>query len=353
MKKILYFLSATDPEMACRCSPRARIQRKTIGAFVLFGMVVAAMSGFMFAYSIRHVWWHGILGAIITSVFIGLQDRAIFLAKGKLIVAARLVLLLGSSYILSLPMKMYFVQDSIKASLDETYKQENAHRYEGVANADADFAARRTKAEGDIENLERDKLKFTRLRAAEETGYALASVSSGLNGRGPQWRSYNDQVNALETAIQRKRDAITSLAAEHAKDRSLAEDQFEMMKVEPEYSFTNQLAGFDRLLNDGDEYKSAAAKKVNLILTILFILFESAPALLKAFLPETDYERMVDNHDDLDTNFQTSVSGYLHQEITNVGDSESTADFTSMKLARTNKTNAYDDIKQSVNHYFA
>lgn len=353
MKKILYFLSATDATLVENCSPRARIQRKTIGAFVLFGMVVASVSGFMFGYSIKHVWWHGLIGGAITSVFIGLQDRSLFLSYGKFIVAARLVLLLGSSYILSLPLKVWFVQESIQSELDESYRQENLKRFAGVANEDANFAERRTKAEAEIERLQRERTNYLRMRDAENTGYSLAAGNSGVSGQGPRWRSYNDQANQLANEIQRRQDALTNVTAQHAKDRSLAENQFEMTKVEPEYSFTACLAGLDRLLKNSDEYKSGAAKKVNLILTILFILFEAAPALLKAFLPHTDYEIKDMKYSELSSNLHNSVSDHLNQQIADIGATEEDAEFEKMKKIRDSKTKAYDDIQVSVNHYFA
>jgi hypothetical protein len=243
---LFIWLSGADREVLAKV-PRERNKFTALGGVVLMTATMAAAS-FTFAMVI------GVRAPIPVAVVIGLLWGLAIMNLDRWLVTAtprrdhwyqnlaatlpRVVLALIMGLVISTPVVLWVFQREIKAGIN-TIQAENRKAFEGkLAATDAQIkadedkiAALQATADGGDATQTKESAKVTQLRAKEKTDFdewqkwlnladcerdGRANCSSGVPGKGPNWRDDKARADELKTIYDqdvRDRQAAEKVAA--------------------------------------------------------------------------------------------------------------------------------------------
>ena len=304
MNKILFYLSKTDFGIIKKCPYSTRLIQASLGLFVLLTGIFAFISG-SFAISNMFIHediltgiptldndtWYVSLGlGSIFSIFIMAIDREIVSASNRLAIFARIPLAIIISLVVSLPIELKLFEGKIIKTLSKEIKTTNDSLKQNLNREIFTIEARIDTLNHlkQIAVVKRDE--WASAMEAEVVG-TIKIGRTGKAGLGPAFRI--DSVNKLqqenmiaiyENELIRKKKELD--IAQQVRDSAF--------KLRKEYQSYDLLSKYISLREIRRKDFSGSASILSWGITILFLLFELTPSIMKLLLPKTEYDVLLD-----------------------------------------------------------
>ncbi len=301
MKKLLLFLSKTDHSVLFHSPQNCVNNQLALGIFVLITGTFAFISG---SYAISMMFLKTDVAGntlplsnmeVVASCAIGflycctimMIDREIVSASGKQVILFRLILAILIGLVVSTPIELRLLETEINKQLKENLVTENnAIRLNRQKKTIDDYEASVAKLRAPFDSLARIFNGIGQQLDDEQTG-KKAVGRTGKEGNGPAYRQLlknqdeiRSQLEKAEIRWQRedgKRDSIIAVAESYFKTDSVG--------LAP-----GLMARFNALHDYIDNDKSGTAGLMHLFITLLIIVIEITPALIKLFHVKNEYE---------------------------------------------------------------
>lgn len=302
MMKLFYRLSKTDPAIAARCNSRARMHQRSLGLFVLLTASFAFLSGYYALMTIFGAWDElnriyvlsykdqliVAVCALLYALMIAAIDRDIVSARNKTAALCRIPLAIVIGVVVSVPLKLKILEGRINQQI----KQEQISSMLPFKQEQDRFIAQ---SDSVIRNLEVQISQYSKLKLeeqkrmeAEDLGL-LGDGLSGIAGQGTRFgyarrnvENYNSLINGLKTKIREEK--------EYKEERmSQLQNDSRRYRTDAVYDFWSRYEAMHRLVKQDP---SAQSRLMIWGLTLLFILLELVPSIMKLLAPESEYEML-------------------------------------------------------------
>ncbi len=314
-----------------------RTKYKMIGMFVFLTAAFATLSGgYALHTGFKSVWLAAPIGAL-WGIFIFNLDRFIISTfrkpridpemsllprlwlKTTEVAAAipRLIFALFIAIVISSPLELKYFKPEIDAHLSEKYHESAKN----IATNVQDEFPRLTEIEQKRKAMEKDiedrEAKCDQLR---EVSFGEAEGTSGtlIVGKGPVYREKLEEFNSSKQKLAEAKQQLQVYITEHAQELSLMKarrDEREKMMAQAEAARDGFLARLTALQELS--VKSSAVASANFFITMLFMLLEINPILMKLLSKRGPYDESLDAKEHL-------VFLSQQQEISNRNDEVNT-----------------------------
>jgi len=301
--QIFLWFSATDIELFKRVRPAVKGTRI---AFSLFVMIIGIFAFMTSSYFIRTMfaiydqasksiyvsptgWWVSMIGGLLWATLVVLVDRMIISSKNKIMAALRIPLAVAIGFIIAIPLETQFFNGKIEKHLLKKSKEENqpieAETYAEVNRLEGLLEVARSSVQSETAEVSRWRDQMY----AQEVGRGY------LAGKGPDYTEANENyklhTQLMQQAIQRENDYQTQLTAA----REVAKDEFRLQKIDQSWDFPTRYEALCEIQAESDYLK-----RIGWGLTILFILIEIIPAIMKMLKDDDSYDSLVMSRDSLE-----------------------------------------------------
>lgn len=305
--RIFYSIGKTPHEDVKNCNDRSKMDQKSYGAFVMLTAIFAFISGL---YALTSIFgeWDPVLNQYVMStqmrvttivvaffyaLMIGMIDREIVAARSKLAVLLRIPLALIVGIVVAVPLKLKILEDSIHQQI-----------YENQASRMIPMVEQRnqiiTAIDHEISDIEEQIAAYVylrnlaRTRAEDEEFGRVGDRLTGEIGRGRAYRHAREEQDSHQNEINR----LEQLRLERIqyRDRRVQELQvdFQYYETEAVFGLWEKYLVMHQIVNEDETGK---ARIMVYGLSLLFILFELIPSLIKLLNPKNDYDMMLDLRD--------------------------------------------------------
>jgi Domain of unknown function (DUF4407) len=294
IERFFQFLSKTDPDAMnspC-CTLVARMTQTSLGVMVLLTGVLAFFSGSYAIYTAfgGHSWGQFIavpLG-ILYSTMIIVFDREIVGAQVKKAVWIRLPLAIAIGFIVAVPLELRLLQDSIDKHLIVLSKQENREPQDRLkAKLDA-FDKRKQELQKEVQHYRDEVNRWNDNMEAETVGRQRAG-RTGISGQGPAYREAERNRDANQQMLAKAEAELQKHEAQEGQAQQQFQQEFDNAQIAQAHDFLARYEALESLKST-----SPGAFSISWGLRIFFILIEVFPALLKLFLPYSEYNAIVE-----------------------------------------------------------
>jgi hypothetical protein len=298
-----------------------------MGFFVIMTGIMAFISG---SYAISNMFLHAnpingkpimaptgwlisfVIG-LVYACFIMAIDREIVSSNTRWAAAIRIPLAIVISLIVSVPVELQIFDARINKHLLQSHIAENDNLRSKLESRN-----RLKEIESAIDQVERQKIEATEKRnywAEAIEAEVVGRVRDGRTGKAGKGLAYEEAMmnkNIQENLIVKYdielRDKNIELKNIHLKE----ENEFSNEKVQQSYDLLSKYIALNEIKI---EDKSGSASHIGLGIALLFCLFELIPSLMKLFLPQTEYDMLLDKRRRLNMHaakiiFQQNYSEY-------------------------------------------
>jgi len=292
--RFFQFLSKTDLDAInspC-CTRVARMTQTSLGVMVLLTGVLAFFSGSYAIYTAfgSHVWGPFIavpLG-ILYSAMIIVFDREIVGAQVKKAVWIRLPLAIAIGFIVAVPLELRLLQDSIDKHLIVMSREENREAMVRLQSKLDGMDKRKQELQQAVQHYRDEVNKWNAAMEAETVGRELTG-RTGIAGQGPAYREAERNRDANQQMLAKAEADLQKHEAAEQKERQEFLHDYQDAHVAQAHDFLARYQALESLKNS-----SPGALSISWGLRIFFILIEVFPALLKLFLPYSEYNAIVE-----------------------------------------------------------
>jgi hypothetical protein len=327
MINLFYFLSKTDEKVVRNCPESTKNIHATMGFFVLITGVVAFISGSyaisnMFIHEnpingrpemIQFGWVYSMLIGGVYATFIMAIDREIVSANTRWAAALRIPLAVVISLIVSVPVELQIFEAKINKHLAERHNIENDSLIRKLEHRN-----RISEIETEIKHLKEKKLEAIRKKsdwAEAIEAEVVGRVKEGRTGKAGKGIAYDEAImnKQLQEEILIKSEAELMQKFNDLKLAKQVQDrEFKDEKISQSYDLLSKYIALKEVKNK-DITGSATAMGYGVM--VLFMLFELIPSIIKLFLPQTEYDVLLNNRRRLNihaakTIFRQSYSDY-------------------------------------------
>ena len=294
IERFFQFLSKTDPDAInspC-CTLVARMTQTSLGVMVLLTGVLAFFSGSYAIYTAfgSHSWGQYVavpLG-ILYSTMIIVFDREIVGAQVKRAVWIRLPLAIAIGFIVAVPLELRLLQDSIDKHLIVMSKAENREPEERLkAKLDA-LDKRKQELQTSVQHYRDEVNKWNAMMEAETVGRCFAGRTC-IAGQGQAYREAERNRDANQQMLNKAEAELQKHEAEERQVRAEFQQEYNGAVVGQAHDFLARYEALESLKST-----SPGALSISWGLRIFFVLIEVFPALLKLFLPYSEYNAIVE-----------------------------------------------------------
>lgn len=294
IQRFFQFLSKTDMDAInspC-CTRVARMTQTSLGVMVLLTGVLAFFSGSYAIYTAfgSHSWGRfaavplGLLYCAMIIVF----DREIVGAQVKRAVWIRLPLAIAIGFIVAVPLELRLLQDSIDKHLivlSQTENKEPLVRLQSKLDA---LAKRKKELEGTVQHYRNEINKWNAMMEAETVGRSMAG-RTGIAGQGPAYREAQRNRDENQKMLASAEADLQKHETKEEKERQQYLAEYKDAHVAQVHDFLARYQALESL-----KASSPGAFSISWGLRIFFVLIEIFPALLKLFLPYSEYNAIVE-----------------------------------------------------------
>jgi len=298
--KGLYILSKTDYRLVSRCNTRTKMHLRGLGFFVF---LTASFAFFAAYYALTTIFgdWSELnqayvlnyrdklivgICAFLYALMIAAIDREIVSAKSKSAALLRIPLAIAIGIVISVPLKLKILEGRINQQI----KQEQIAAMLPFKHEQDRFIAMSDSVIGDLElqinYYTKLKMEEQKRIEAEDLGF-FGEGLSGIAGQGSRFGyakrnkdSYSRIINELREDINGKQDYKTVRLAQLKQDSRT-------YRTSAVYDFWSKIGAMHNLV---DEDNTSRSKMMVLGLTMLFILLELIPSIIKLLSPVNEYE---------------------------------------------------------------
>jgi hypothetical protein len=305
MIRILLFFSKTDYAVYKHCTIYAKNMQLSLGLFVILTGILAFVSG---SYAISNLFvefdWEtntisfNSVGTYLTpmlglfyAIMIMAIDREIVSAKSKMAVFFRIPLAIVIGAVVAVPIELKMLEGKIEKQLIEDYKSENAGERQIKENALISLDGRRAELEAQVQ-FYWDKINYWSNIMQQETVGRVTAGRTGKSGQGPAYEEAQRNMNLHERnrdQAQKKLDDF--LTNEYDQKSILINEDYGKQQVTQQFDLLSKYQALAKLeANDATN----AVTKMTWGITILFMLFEIIPSLIKLMTPPTEYDALIE-----------------------------------------------------------
>jgi len=294
IQRFFQFLSKTDLDAInspC-CTRVARMTQTSLGMMVLLTGVLAFFSGSYAIYTAfgGRIWGQliavplGILYAAMIIVF----DREIVGAQVKKAVWIRLPLAIAIGCIVAVPLELRLLQDSIDKHLIVLSMQENKGPQARLDSKLDAFDKRTQELQEQVQRYRNEVNKWNTMMEAETVGRCMPGRTC-IAGQGPAYREAERNRDASQQMLAKAEAELQKHEGEEGQIRVQSQQEFNNAHVAQAHDFLARYQALESL-----KITSPGAFSISWGLRIFFILIEVFPALLKLFLPYSEYNAIVE-----------------------------------------------------------
>ena len=294
LHRFFQFLSKTDLDAinSPLCTRVARMTQTSLGVMVLLTGVLAFFSGSYAIYTAfgTHIWGQFIavpLG-ILYSAMIIVFDREIVGAQVKKAVWIRLPLAIAIGFIVAVPLELRLLQDSIDKHLIVMSREENREALTRLQSKLDTMDKRKQQLQQAVQHYRDEINKWNSAMEAETVGRELAG-RTGVAGQGPAYREAERNRDANQQMLAKAEADLQKHEEAEQKERQEFLQDYQNAHVAQAHDFLARYQALESLKNS-----SPGALSISWGLRIFFILIEVFPALLKLFLPYSEYNAIVE-----------------------------------------------------------
>ncbi len=280
------------------------MDQRALGFFVFLTATFAFISGYYALLSVFGDWdpikaeYHlsqkmsviTIGVAILYALMIGMIDREIVSANSKWAVLLRIPLAIIIGVVIAVPLKLKILEDRIYQKIEQNQASQMAPYFERknavIASIDKEVSDLEMQIAYYVNQLNkaRDRIRD------EDLGLAGAGLT-GLPGQGKFYRYARQEQTSYEEEIAR----LTALKAEklayRAQRLNELESDLQVSRTAPVYGLWEKYLVMQQVV---EEDQTGKARLMVTGLSILFILFELIPSLIKLWNPKNDYDKLLD-----------------------------------------------------------
>jgi hypothetical protein len=264
----------------------------SLGVMVLLTGVLAFFSGSYAIYTAfgSHSWGQYVavpLGILYSTMIIAF-DREIVGAQVKKAVWIRLPLAIAIGFIVAVPLELRLLQDSIDKHLIVLSKQENREPEQRLkAKLDA-LDKRKEELQGEVQHYRDEINRWNDNMEAETVGRQRAG-RTGISGQGPAYREAERNRDANQQMLAKAEAELQKHEGEERQARAEFHQEYNNAEVAQAHDFLARYEALESLKST-----SPGALSISWGLRIFFVLIEVFPALLKLFLPYSEYNAIVE-----------------------------------------------------------
>lgn len=288
LQRFIWWVSCTDPEAVTLCSPVTQFYQTTAGVMILITGILAFFSGsYAISQVVRFVPIALLLGAIYAIAIVSI-DRFIVSARGNRIAVFRLPLAVLIGCIVAVPLELRLLEDRINKELHQLERGENEgaeERRQGQRDA---LRARITELEQSAANYRNKIAEWGAATEAEVVGRVRAG-RTGRAGEGPAYRAAQEQKQLNTELLQRVSIELERLRQQESTLLEQIDKEYQRAHISQAYDL---LARYEAMHAVEREHPEAA--KMTWAITLVLILIELFPALVKMTMPYTAYGALVE-----------------------------------------------------------
>lgn len=294
IQRLFRFLSKTDQEaLASNCCTRVtRMTQTSLGVMVSLTGVLAFFSGSYAIYTAFEDRPWALLAAIplgvLYSFMIIIFDREIVGAQGKRAVWVRLPLAVIIGFIVAVPLELGLLDGSIQKQLLVSSRGDNKRLSERVQSKQDELDARRKELREDVKKYRDEVRRWNEAMEAETVGRQLTG-RTGKAGQGPAYAEALRNRDASQAVLERYEAELAGHVSSEEKERQRLLAEYSSGHIPQAKDFLARYEALDQLKST-----SAGAFAISWGLRIFFILIEIFPALLKLFLPYSEYNAILE-----------------------------------------------------------
>lgn len=304
MKRLLYHISKTDRDLVERCIGETRMHQRSLGFFVLLTALFAFISSYYALSTIFGEWNYlsmqyeltikqSIMAtscALLYALMIGSIDREIVSAKSKSSAILRIPLAIIIGIIISVPIELKILEDRINQKIQENHSEKmmpyKIQKDEFINSTNQEVSD----IEVQIAYYTKKKLQAAERAAKEDMGISGNGLT-GMVGTGKHWqyakqeeRNYSNEISNLE---RQKREKLS-----YREDRIKQLDRdFTIYKTDAVFGLWEKYLVMHQII---EEDETNRAKIMAYGISILFILLEVIPSLIKILSSKNEYDLILE-----------------------------------------------------------
>lgn len=288
LQRFVWWIACTDEEAILLCSPVTRFYQTTAGVMILITGVLAFISG---SYAIFQVVRNELAAFLIGSIYalaIISIDRYIVSARGSSIGWVRLPLAVLIGFVIAVPLELRLLQERINKELARQQRSENQGALDRRNQRRDALHTRITKLEQDTADQRVEIAKWGSSMEAEVVG-RVRTGRSGIAGEGPAYRAAHAQKQLHEGLLRKAEAELERLRGQEAQNLQQIDKEYDRSVIQQSYDL---LARYEAL--HAIEAQHPEALRMGWAITLLLVVIELFPALIKLTTPYTAYTALVE-----------------------------------------------------------
>lgn len=297
------WLSNTDPQIYQIARTSTKLHRVGLSLFVLITCIFAFISSSYFVRTLFATynettkmvevstsrWVISMIVGFIWMLFIINFDRMIIASNSKWMAVLRIPLAITIGLVVAIPFEVQLFSVNINKALTQSSRVENS-RYENT------YDKVRTNTQNEIEQLkstiksERSEMaKWKDIMEAETVG-RVRTGRTGLAGKGPAYEEAKENYEFHKGFLEQAQTQLNTTIKNSKQVYSSALKEYSSKKTDQSYDFASQYQQFEILKEDP---ANSGLKLMANGITLLFILIEIIPALMKLLSEKDIYEKLM------------------------------------------------------------
>jgi hypothetical protein len=319
------WLSNTDEKLYSLCPQNVQRARISLGVFVLITGILGMVTG---SYFIRSMfaqyneitqsievstagWIASIVFGLLWGFLIVMIDREIVSAHSKWSAAIRIPLAIVIGLVLAIPFKVQFFSERINKELTIASRLENSIYEERKNTTIGDVNERIKNIEAKIDNERKQMAHWSSVMEAETVG-RVQSGRTGKAGQGPAWEEAKRNYDLHQSFEQQYSRELQQVHDSKGDVIESATTDFEQAKIDQTYDFLSQYEQMEIIKENNKKLARFA-----LLITMLFILIETIPAIMKLLRPSDEYDALLQVRTNISKQIAFAYGNFAIDEIAN------------------------------------
>lgn len=322
------WLSNTDPQIYQISRTSTKWHRVGLSLFVLLTGIFAFISSSFFVRTLFATynettkmvevstsgWVISVIIGVAWMVFIMNVDRMIIASTSKWMAVLRLPLAIAIGFVVAIPFEVQLFSGKINKALTQSSRVENS-QYEDT------YDKVRTNTYNEIEQLKAtiksekaEMAKWKDIMEAETVG-RVKTGRTGLAGKGPAYEEAKENYELHKLFLEQAQTQLNATIKSSEQIYSSALNEYKQKKIDQSYDFASQYQQFEELKED------PANRGLKLLangITLLFILIEIIPALMKLLSENDLYDQLLKARAFLDEQTVNVLTNVNMEEIANL-----------------------------------
>jgi Domain of unknown function (DUF4407) len=282
--KFFLWASKTDGRILRLCTSWTQMTHVARGFFVLATSVLAFTAMEYALSTTGRTSAVAVPLALLFAVVIFMFDRELVGHWSRRSLWTRFVLSVFLGATVAIPLVMSLMQGRIDQQIERDYASDNKEEISRLKQRQQEADNHQTDLGNQLSELRRQAQEAGRNREAEVVGRVIAGQTTGIAGEGPAYKAANQRLDLINAQEKRIQDELSRIS----EDRSRIAADYKSQEIKPVYDFPSRFEALDR----ATPFLSPMWK-VYWAITLLLIVFDTMPVLMKLFSPVTDYDQLL------------------------------------------------------------